>query len=247
MYIYIWIEQVGSWGGKFSCKITSSQPTQFTRATGFIPHRQFCLEEGFMLSKHLAVDVFLSFQSVYTYRTIFHVEHLWISRCISMYFPCISSTKTQNMNHVKTDVFGPLEDVNLCCPLGLGGFMVKKWKISFNFQYNWKEGRCDVTLWRSIFINEDESTLPFGKLRWQWRSLFSIGNTSSKGPFSIAMLVYQSVICFCSRRVVPLFFETVPLLQLHSESNWTFQTKGAIFGSLTDLSIHHPLHLGKLR
>ena len=91
-----------------------------------------------MLSKHLAVDVFLSFQSVYNYiyRPIFHVEHLLISRCVSMYFPCISSTTTQNMNHMKTDVFGPLEDVNLCCSLGLGGFMVKKWKISFNFQYN---------------------------------------------------------------------------------------------------------------
>ena len=33
-----------------------------------------------------------------------------------------------------------------------------------------------------------------GKLTWQWKIQFSIGNASSKGPFFIAMLVYQRVL-----------------------------------------------------
>ena len=32
-----------------------------------------------------------------------------------------------------------------------------------------------------------------GKLTWQWKLLFTLGKTSSNGPFSIAMLVYRSL------------------------------------------------------
>ena len=46
------------------------------------------------------------------------------------------------------------------------------------------------TTWNSSEISE----IPSGKLTWlAGISPFLIGNTSSKGPFSIAMLVYRSV------------------------------------------------------
>ena len=35
--------------------------------------------------------------------------------------------------------------------------------------------------------------LPSAKLTWQWKIHFSVGNASSNGPFSIAMLVYRNV------------------------------------------------------
>ena len=34
------------------------------------------------------------------------------------------------------------------------------------------------------------------KLTWHWKFSFSTGNTSSKGPFSIAIVDYQRLICF---------------------------------------------------
>ena len=43
-------------------------------------------------------------------------------------------------------------------------------------------------------IHSIKNDIPSGKLTQQWICPFSIGNTSSKGPFSIAMLVYRRVV-----------------------------------------------------
>ena len=53
-------------------------------------------------------------------------------------------------------------------------------------------------IWLIFMVNVGEYAIhgSYGssKLTWQWKYTFSIGNTSSNGGFSIAMLVYRRVV-----------------------------------------------------
>ena len=52
----------------------------------------------------------------------------------------------------------------------------------------------EIVLAGSRFQKEQlNQSLPSSKLTWQWNITILIGDTSSKGPFSIVMLVYRSV------------------------------------------------------
>ena len=52
----------------------------------------------------------------------------------------------------------------------------------------------EIVLVGSRFQKEQlNQSLPSSKLTWQWKITILIGDTSSKGPFSIVMLVYRSV------------------------------------------------------
>ena len=59
--------------------------------------------------------------------------------------------------------------------------------------------RCRYKVYKNMVVygailGGSSLLVPSGKLTWQWNINISIGHTSSKGPFSIAMLVYQSVV-----------------------------------------------------
>ena len=58
-----------------------------------------------------------------------------------------------------------------------------------------------VTYLRDVVVGKNH--YPSGKLTWlAGKSPCYVGNTSSNGPFPIAMLVYQSVICGCIRSLL---------------------------------------------
>ena len=74
------------------------------------------------------------------------------------------------------------------------------WRASIHYCWNPKENTSATLIrqsqnqvWEGGFCLWDSITLLSGKLTWQWKISFLIGNTSSEGPFSIAMLVYQRI------------------------------------------------------
>ena len=99
----------------------------------------------------------------------------------------------------------------------------------------------------SVFFLDALMFLPSGKLTWQWKIPIFKGNTSSKGPFFISMLVYQRVFFLNSlgilEGIIPLLnhqfrfvFKSVDYLLVRS----TFTLLLIFSSSLEDRENGHP-------
>ena len=73
-------------------------------------------------------------------------------------------------------------------------------------------GALCVTCWVQFICLK--GGLPFGKLTWQWKIPIFNRNTSSKGGFSIAMLIYRSVVQSWLM-LISLFKKRLPKTKIH--------------------------------